>query len=65
MSSSKPSVAVGKPPWRDGNDQVFIELTLATGAVHLVNGDRDLLDYPSHPGLSSIAPSRLKDLVGS
>ncbi len=58
MSSSKPSVAVGKPPCRDGHDQVFIELTLATGAVHLVSGDRDLLDYPSYPGLFIIAPSR-------
>jgi predicted nucleic acid-binding protein len=63
-TAPNPGSDPGLPPCRDGHDQAFIELTLATGAVHLVSGDRDLLDYPSYPGLFIIAPSRLKDLVG-
>lgn len=60
-----PSPDPDLPPCRDGDDQVFIELTLATRADYLVSGDRDLQVYPSTPGLSVIAPSTLRELVRS
>lgn len=63
-TAPNPGSDPGLPPCRDGHDQVFIDLTLATAAVHFVSGDRDLLDYPSHPGLSIIAPLSIRELVG-
>jgi putative PIN family toxin of toxin-antitoxin system len=50
------------PPCRDRNDQVFIELTLATRADYLASGDGDLQEHPSWPELSVITPSALREL---
>lgn len=64
-TAGNPSPDPDLPPCRDRDDQVFIELTLATRADYLVSGDGDLQKYPRRPGLSVIAPSALRELVRS
>jgi uncharacterized protein len=58
-------VSESAPRCRDPQDQMFIELLLATGATALISGDADLTDLAESSGLAIWTPSKLRHHLGA
>lgn len=61
----QPKPAPEAPRCRDPDDQVFVDLLIATGADALVTGDSDLLAIAAQSDLPILTPAQLRETLNS
>ena len=59
----QPTPAPETPRCRDPDDQVFLDLLVATGADALVTGDGDLLAIAAQSHLPILTPAQLRETL--
>jgi predicted nucleic acid-binding protein len=59
----QPKPAPAAPRCRDPDDQVFVDLLIATGADALVTGDGDLLAIATQSNLPILTPAQLREIL--
>lgn len=59
----QPTPAPGAARCRDRDDQVFVDLLIATGADALVTGDGNLLAIATQSDLPILTPAQLRETL--